>query len=128
MARQCEIRVTNNVDFQDWADALVSCSCDRMAGLFWEDAVFLPTFSDLLVTTLEGVIDYFWRFFKKQPVCILLEEETRVLGERSYFHTGLYRFILSDGSVANARFTFIWLRRKGEWKIIHFHSSELPKV
>ena len=41
-------------------------------------------------------------------------------------NSGLYNFIV-DGKTVNARFSFVFIKTDGDWKILSHHSSVLPE-
>jgi uncharacterized protein (TIGR02246 family) len=65
----------------------------------------------------------FWAGGKPRQQLRFEDVDVRMLGDRSARVMG--RFVLSGGGLADAsgRFTTIWERIDGEWKIVHDHSS-----
>ena len=43
------------------------------------------------------------------------------------FFAGIYEFTFADGSVAKARYSFIYSFEDGKWMISHHHSSLMPQ-
>ncbi len=69
-------------------------------------------------------------FLKKLPDGTITSDNVQRFGPDAYLHTGLYTFM--TGSVENrraveARFSYMWRKVDGAWKIVHHHSSALPK-
>ena len=53
-----------------------------------------------------------------------------VAGGNAYLHSGLYTFELGDADArtpVEARFSYVWRKVDGMWKISHHHSSVRPK-
>ena len=53
-----------------------------------------------------------------------------VAGGNAYLHSGLYTFELGDADArtpVEARFSYVWRKLDGMWKISHHHSSVRPK-
>ncbi|MDQ1284457.1 MAG: hypothetical protein QG620_805 [Patescibacteria group bacterium] len=126
-------RIKENLE--DWIAAVESCDPKRVVELFSEDVVFLPTFSQDNRNGLQETEDYFRHFLGKRPKCTIVESKVITLGANSYLEAGKYDFEVDDGGddriTVHARFTFVWTPSfEGgvrEWKIVHFHSSEIPK-
>jgi ketosteroid isomerase-like protein len=54
---------------------------------------------------------------------------SQAFGNDAYLHTGLYTFMTGpdgDRKPVEARFSYMWRKISGEWKITHHHSSALP--
>ncbi len=50
-------------------------------------------------------------------------------GDDAYLHSGTYTYLTGpeeDRSPVKARFSFMWRKVDGDWKITHHHSSTLP--
>lgn len=122
-----EVARTN---FKRWADALQTKDPEEVAKLYQIDATFLPTMSGGLVTTPEGVRNYFAHFLERDPDGSIVEDAVQDLGS-GYLHSGLYNFEVgpeNDRQIIGARFTYLWqLDDEGKWKIVHHHSSVNPE-
>jgi len=119
-------------NFARWNDALRSLEPDAVAALYTGDTSFLPTLSPDFKRGTDGAREYFVHFLEKHPVGTIVDETVQPLSEDAYLHSGLYDFEVDDGAggrtVANARFTYLWVQKDGEWKIAHHHSSLIPKI
>ena len=68
-------------------------------------------------------------FLKKLPEGNITADDVQSYGNDAYLHTGLYTFMVGpegDRQPVEARFSYMWRRIHGEWKITHHHSSALP--
>ena len=104
----------------------------KVAELYEENATFLPTMSSEFEIGQSGAEKYFKHFLEKHPVGKIIADEFQTLSPESYLHSGLYDFEVDDGKggreTVPARFSFAWAQNeKGEWKILHHHSSVKPK-
>ena len=118
-------------NFALWNEALRSREAAEVAALYDSAATFLPTMSNEFKKGPDGAEEYFKHFLEKNPEGEIVEDEYQPLGDDSYLHSGLYNFSVGpedDRQTVEARFSFVWQKDEaGEWKIIHHHSSLLPK-
>ena len=116
--------------FDRWNDALQTGDPDQVVALYADDAILLPTVSNQVRHDPAERRDYFVSFLKKRPHGVLNESNVREFGELA-INSGVYTFALTaeDGSVAQVpcRFTFVYRRQDGEWKIVEHHSSQMPE-
>jgi uncharacterized protein (TIGR02246 family) len=116
--------------FSKWNLALASLDPKRVAGLYWPDAVLLPTVSNIPRTNSAAIEDYFVHFLQKFPRGVILS--------RTIYHAcnlaldmGLYDFSVLDAagniSIVHARYSFAYTYRDGGWRIQHHHSSAMPE-
>lgn len=117
-------------NFARWNDALRTLDPEAVAAFYTDDNSFLPTLSPDFKHGADGAREYFIHFLEKHPSGTVVDETVRPLGEDAYLHSGLYDFEVDDGdggrTVAHARFTYLWIREDGAWKIAHHHSSLVP--
>ncbi|MGW8768316.1 SgcJ/EcaC family oxidoreductase [Streptomyces sp. NPDC055815] len=117
--------------FDRWNAALRSGDPERVADLYAEDAVLLPTASPRIRTDHAGIADYFTHFLQKRPRGEKIRTEINVLDADSAIDAGLYRFHLTDPKTGvtqpvDARYTYVYEKREGRWLIVNHHSSVLP--
>lgn len=135
---------TNNVkgfekiarkNFEAWNDALQTRDPEKVAGLYIEGAVFLPTLLGEIKIGKEGAKEYFEHFLKKNPFGKIIQGIV-IPGEtsNSYLYVGDYNFEVDSQEAESgrvtvlARFTFNYIKDgKGDWKINHHHSSLMPE-
>ena len=112
-----------------WGTALETLDSQKVASLYAQDAILLPTVSNEIRKTPAAIIDYFDRFLKKQPKCMVIQQNIR-LYDNLAINSGLYTFDLTVDGVAGqalCRFTFVYRKDDAGWKIIEHHSSYMPE-
>ncbi|WP_019589537.1 MULTISPECIES: SgcJ/EcaC family oxidoreductase [unclassified Thioalkalivibrio] len=114
--------------FERWNDALKTGDADRVTDCYAEDAVLLPTVSNVPRTTRDEIRDYFRHFLEKRPEGTINQRNVK-FGCNKLTDAGTYTFRVRDGGEVRevpARYTFVYENRDGEWKIVHHHSSMMP--
>ena len=118
--------------FDRWNAALQTGSAAAVTGLYAPDAILQPTVSNKVRNTPAQIQDYFEHFLAGKPVGQINYREIRHLGPDAAMDSGVYTFTLTqaDGSKreVQARYTFLYERLDGQWKIINHHSSAMPEV
>lgn len=119
--------------FEAWNSALASGKPANVADLYCEDGVLLPTVSNSVRPTRDGLIDYFTNFLKLEPQGVIDEygirqEATDSDGNSSVIsNSGIYTFTFGvDGRQVQARYTYVYKKIGDAWKILSHHSSQLP--
>lgn len=117
--------------FERWNTALQTGDAETVTRLYARDAILQPTVSNKVRTTPEEIKDYFEHFLKLKPVGVINYRQIRRMNENKAVDTGVYTFTLTeaDGSKrqVQARYTFLYQRIGGEWKILNHHSSAMPQ-
>ena len=122
-------------NFKRWNDALQTKNAATVANMYTSDPSFLPTVSPKHIK--KGGVgtdteDYFVEFVKKNPFGTITDDKVQVFaGGDAYLHSGLYTFELGDAGArtpVEARFSYVWKKVGGDWKIAHHHSSVTPGV
>ncbi|TDY27128.1 uncharacterized protein (TIGR02246 family) [Paraburkholderia sp. BL6665CI2N2] len=116
--------------FDRWNAALATGDADSVARLYAPDAVLEPTVSNEVRTTPAGIKDYFVKFLKLKPHGTINLREIRLLSDNSALDTGVYTFDLAKNGKhqkVHARYTFVYKKVDGEWKILNHHSSAMPE-
>jgi len=112
--------------FERWNEALASGDPAKVAQLYDRHALLLPTLSAQLRDTPEAITDYFATFLSRHPSGTVTQRQIE-LGCNLAVDEGTYRFALHDPEAqVDARYTFVYGRREGEWRILHHHSSLVP--
>lgn len=112
--------------FERWNQALTSGEPAQVAQLYDRHALLLPTLSAQLRGTPEAITAYFATFLTRQPSGTVTHRQIE-LGCNLAIDAGTYRFALHDPEAqVEARYTFVYGRREGEWRILHHHSSLVP--
>lgn len=119
--------------FEKWNGALASGDPAKVADLYADDGVLLPTVSNSVRSTRDGLLDYFTNFLKLQPQGVIDEYGIRQEaadddGEACVIsNSGIYTFTFgADGRTVQARYTYVYKKVGDEWKILSHHSSQLP--
>lgn len=115
--------------FNKWNEALKTGNPKAVAALYADDAVLLPTVSNLARTNLAEIEDYFAHFLEKKPVGKIVQRNVKK-GCNKLTDAGIYSFSLTDQSGTKdvpARYTFVYEYRNNGWKIVHHHSSVMPE-
>lgn len=113
--------------FAEWNDALETGDPQKVADRYASDAVLLPTLSDNVRSDRAEIVDYFVKFLKDKPQGQILESHVKILGPDSAVDAGTYRFTFAaTGATAEARYSYVYERVNGEWKIVNHHSSAMP--
>ncbi len=113
-----------------WNSALKAKCYDQVAALYsTQDLSFLPTVSSKFIRDSSSTKEYFMGFLKKLPEGNIDADTVQNYGNDAYLHSGMYTFMVGpedNRSPVQARFSYMWRRINGEWKITHHHSSALP--
>jgi uncharacterized protein (TIGR02246 family) len=118
--------------FDRWNATLATGDADKVADLYAPDGVLLPTVSPKIRTTHAEIADYFEHFLENKPVGKKDQTIIKVLDSDSAIDTGVYEFTLTDPDtgakrVVEARYTYEYEKRGGQWKIVNHHSSAMPE-
>ncbi|MGW6391052.1 SgcJ/EcaC family oxidoreductase [Streptomyces sp. NPDC055103] len=117
--------------FDEWNAALLTGDPEKVTDRYAEDAVLLPTASPRIRTNHAEIADYFAHFLQKKPRGEKVRSVIHVLDRNSAIDAGLYRFHLTDPKtgvtkVVDARYTYEYEKRDGQWLIVNHHSSVVP--
>ncbi len=117
-------------NFKAWNDALRAKDFNRATALYSSsDLTFLPTVSSDFIRDVPSTRRYFMAFVERLPVGEIVADNVQCLGPDAYLHTGLYTFMTGpeEGRVpVDARFSYMWRKTNGDWRITHHHSSVVP--
>jgi len=108
-----------------WAEAFNTRVPERVAALYAEDALLHGTSFARLRVGIAEIRSY----FSGTATVAFGERHFVRLSDDSLLSAGHYLFSKTqDGReiVTRARFTFIFQRREGAWKVLHHHSSAEP--
>ena len=114
--------------FEGWNRALQTGDAEAVAQRYAEDAVLLPTVSNVPRTNHEEIRDYFEHFLEKKPVGRIDTRNIKA-GCNKLTDAGTYTFRVTDGDKVEdvpGRYTFVYEYRDGKWLIVHHHSSVMP--
>jgi len=109
-----------------WATTFSTNDPDELTRIYWPDASLLGTTSPVMSEGTEAILKYFSPLKGSGFKCVVGERRTIALGDGAVVVAGFYEFSrLQDGKTAltPARFTILVVKRDGEWRIAHHHSS-----
>lgn len=128
-ANECSNKDEVTKLFKKWDGALQTGNPETVTELYSEDAVLLPTVSNKVRANHAAIADYFHHFLELKPKGTLNEVHLACYGD-IVINEGIYTFdVVKDGKPAKiqARYTFVYHKDDGEWKIISHHSSLMPE-
>lgn len=114
---------------QKWVTAFNHKSTEEITALYADDAVFFGTSSPVIRDTPSLVTEYFSGFSNLGDINMAVGDHRIQLFGEVAINTGYYTMTSNDnGQVtdSNARFTFVYAKRDGQWIIVEHHSSALP--
>ena len=109
---------------QIWVEKIKINDAKQVAELYHEDGLLLGTFSDVERKGHKLILDYFENLFVTR-IDIEIVTKYEFKAESTYTASGLYNFLVNDKKI-KARFSFVFLKNKEDWKILSHHSSVLP--
>lgn len=116
--------------FERWNAALQTGDSAKVAALYANNGVLQPTVSNRVRVGHEAIQDYFDHFLQAKPVGTINMREIRQFGPDAAVDSGVYTFALTQGDAVRqvqARYTFVYQKVDGEWKILKHHSSAMPE-
>ena len=122
---------TARANFNRWNSALQTKNPTTVAALYsTAELSFLPTVSPQHIKAIPNTEEYFKDFVQKNPFGTITDDKVQVFdGGKAYLHSGMYTFELGDAgsrTPVQARFSYVWKKEDGDWKISHHHSSVTP--
>ena len=113
-----------------WAEVFVLDDPNPILSLYDTEGVLWGTISPTRRDTPEALRDYFVKAFKALPghKVTFGDQLIRVYGNTA-INTGYYTFsFVKDGNPTSlpARYSFVYVKRNGDWKIVDHHSSKSP--
>jgi uncharacterized protein (TIGR02246 family) len=114
--------------FDRWNEALASGDAQRVSQCYAEDAVLLPTVSNVPRLSRSEIQDYFEHFLQKSPIGEVNQRNVK-LGCNKVTDAGIYTFRVIEAGKTEyvpARYTFVYENHDGQWLIAHHHSSLMP--
>jgi hypothetical protein len=117
-------------NFKSWNEALKARDYEKATSLYsTSDLTFLPTVSPEFIRDVPSTKRYFMDFIQRLPEGKITSDSVQCLSAEAYLHTGMYTFMTGpqdNRTPVSARFSYLWKRISGQWKIIHHHSSVVP--
>lgn len=112
--------------FDQWNNALKTGNPKEVVALYAADAILLPTVSNKVRHNHEEIEDYFIHFLAKVPSGQIDESNVRIFNDLA-INSGIYTFTFADGSLVQARFSYVYKWDGENWLIIEHHSSQMPE-
>ena len=113
---------------QEWTSAVKSGDAKQITSLYRDDGILLGTFSSKERVGHELILEYFENLLKsKHGIEVEIVSENPHVFESSAVNTGHYNFV-TGGKTINARFSFVYHKSDGGWKITSHHSSVIPEA
>jgi uncharacterized protein (TIGR02246 family) len=112
---------------QKWISAVKSGDAKQVVSLYRNNGILLGTFSNKERVGHELILEYFENLLKsKHGVEVEIVSENPHVFESSAINVGHYNFV-TNGKTINARFSFVYHKDNGDWKITSHHSSVMPE-
>ncbi len=112
--------------FHEWNSALQTGNPKNVVILYESDAILLPTISNIVRHNQDEREDYFIDFLALGPQGKIDESNVRIFDQIA-INSGVCTFTFNDGSIVQARFTFVYRWSGKRWLIIEHHSSRMPE-
>lgn len=117
--------------FDRWNAALATGKPKEVVKLYAPDGILQPTVSNNIRTTPAAMEDYFEHFLTLKPKGTINYRQIRILDAKTALDSGAYTFELTQNGKpikVRARYTFVYEKIGGDWKIVNHHSSAMPQV
>jgi uncharacterized protein (TIGR02246 family) len=109
---------------EKWSATYSANDPEALVKLYTPDAVLLGTRSPIMSVGTAGIAAYFKRLSGTGNTNEMLEKRIIVLDDNAVVVLGFYDFRPGGKEKRNlARFTFLVVKRGGQWLIAHHHSS-----
>jgi len=115
-----------NATVDRWSAAYSSNDPEAIAKIYTPDAILLGTVSPIMSEGKDAIVKYFTPSKGSGNKNKLGERRTIILSDNAAVVAGFYEFtIMRDGKPMPfpSRFTILVVKRDGEWRIAHHHSS-----
>lgn len=113
-----------------WIELVSKHGVDAVVNLYADDGVLLGTFSDEIRQGKEKIREYFEFFLNKKPKAFVVDYKQHVVDDNNFSVNGFYDFEVDaqdeTRQISRARFTFIFQKQNGAFKILSHHSSVMP--
>ncbi len=113
--------------FDQWNSVLEGGDPAKVAALYAEDSVLLPTLSNRPRLTRLEKEDYFHHFLEDGPSATI-DFRRIYIGTDMAVDSGIYIFTFArTGKVVKGRYSFVYRKDGFVWRIISHHSSLMPE-
>ncbi len=117
--------------FDKFLASFTAANEDEVVALFAPDALFWGTGSKTLVTTPEGVQQYFAVIRNKsagEQVATSLSTSAQVISDNAVFISGMWQVeIPAQDRKVPLRVSLLVSKRGDRWQIVQFHNSRVPE-
>ena len=118
--------------FSHWVTAVNRCDVDAVMQLFAADTIFYGTSTKTLISSIEGIRQYFEQAFAQfQPLSMSLDNKKilSVSYDAMLLACSDKWSVTLDGKqqVMFGRLVLTAAIRRGQWKIVSFHRSVMPE-
>ena len=118
--------------FADWVTAVNRCDVDAVMELFAAEVIFYGTSTKTLITSIEGIRQYFEQAFAQlQPLSMLIDNKKMlsVSNDVMLLACSDKWSVTRDGQqqVMYGRLVLTAAIKQGQWKIVSFHRSVMPE-
>lgn len=117
--------------FETFLVAMTNTDMDTVTSLFTEDALFWGTGSQSLVTTPAGVAAYFEPVGRNEPGATIArarDYSVKVISDELVLISGMWEVVpRGQNSGTPLRVSMAIALRDGQWKVIQFHNSAVPR-
>jgi uncharacterized protein (TIGR02246 family) len=116
--------------FDRWNNTLQTEDPAKVAALYANDGVLLPTVSNTMRIGHNAIQDYFVSFLKYKPKGKIVQRYIEILDDNTVADNGIYEFSLTvDGQPQEvmARYTYVYEKVQNDWLIKIHHSSQMPE-
>ncbi|QJQ96181.1 MULTISPECIES: DUF4440 domain-containing protein [Halomonadaceae] len=113
--------------FERWNDSLQTGEPRNVVANYAEDAILLPTVSNVPRLTAAEKQDYFEHFLSARPSGEIDMSHIQI-GCNTAVDAGLYTFTFAEtGAVVSGRYSYTYRWDGDEWLITSHHSSAMPE-
>lgn len=116
--------------FDRWNAALATGDAKKVAALYAPNGILEPTVSNQVRSTPAEIEEYFVHFLQAKPQGVINERFIRMLDDDVALDAGVYTFSLTKQGKpvkVQARYTYLYEKIDGDWKIVNHHSSAMPE-
>jgi uncharacterized protein (TIGR02246 family) len=119
--------------FEQWIATCNSHDADRLSQIYDQDARLLSTGgNEKPLDGRETIRIYFNPFLKRGDTVAFDHDDAIKIVSDVGVETGYYHFNVQDANgkpdVWVARYTFVFVKKDGNWMIAHHHSSRVPNL
>jgi uncharacterized protein (TIGR02246 family) len=110
---------------QKWVSTVKDGDPKQVTNLYHDDGILLGTFSNKERVGHKLIFEYFENLLKSPVEVHIISENPHAFGSAAV-NSGHYNFMTNNKTI-NARFSFVYNKDNGAWKIVSHHSSVMPE-